>query len=185
MDEQQNTSDINQSAEPVSAEAVAVATEPEIKPSQPEVISETEAAPSDTAPEQVKPEAVPEAKPLVRESNKSLTNDDKLFAAISYLSILFVVPLIVKKDDQFVAFHLKQGMGLFAAEVIAWVALWLIESFLTATFSYRTIGLILLLNNAAWLLFAALSLVGVYYAFTGETKKLPWIDRLVTRHIKL
>lgn len=43
----------------------------------------------------------------------------KFFAAISYISILFLVPLVLKKDNKFAVFHGKQGLVLFILEVAA------------------------------------------------------------------
>ena len=48
------------------------------------------------------------------------TQDDKLMGALSYLWILSVVMLIIKKDSQFVKFHAAQGLILFIASIIFW-----------------------------------------------------------------
>ena len=47
-----------------------------------------------------------------------IIQDDKIFALIAYLSILCIIPLVLKKDSKFVLFHAKQGLVLFIAEVI-------------------------------------------------------------------
>ncbi len=142
------------------------------------------------APESVVPKTEPEpvVVPVATKASAStsakLETDTKLFAAISYLSILFVVPWVVKRDDKFVAFHIKQGMGLFLAEVVIWVALWLVEALLTTIFSYRATGFIVLLNQIVWLLIAAMSILGIYYAAQGKTKPLPYMEP-ITKNIKL
>jgi len=148
-------------------------------PPEPQVVTPP-VAPIITPSVPVAPTSPPQPQP----SKPSSEGDNKLFAAISYLSILFIIPWIVKKDDKFVAFHIKQGAGLFIAEAITWVALWLVESFLVGLFSYHAASLTLWLNKLAWFVFAAFSLVGVYYALKGETKKLPYLD-FVTKYIKL
>lgn len=83
---------------------------------------------------------------------------NKLIAAFSYVWILFLIPLLLKRDSKFVQFHAKQGMILFAIEVvvsfIAWIPL---------------IG---------WALFAAVILVaiiGFIKAYSGEYWKGPFI----------
>lgn len=38
--------------------------------------------------------------------------DNKFVAALSYLGLLFLVPLLVKKDSPFAQFHAKQGLVL-------------------------------------------------------------------------
>ena len=42
----------------------------------------------------------------------------KLMAGMSYVSALFLVPMLLSKDDSFVAYHAKQGMKLFIAGII-------------------------------------------------------------------
>ncbi len=43
--------------------------------------------------------------------------DGKMFAVLSYLSILCIIPLILKKDNPFVLAHGKQGLVLFVGQV--------------------------------------------------------------------
>ena len=100
------------------------------------------------------------------------------------MSVLFVIPWVIKKDHPFVAFHLKQGMGLFVAEVIVWIGLWLVEAFLTAVFSYRAIGVTMFLGKIAWLVFGAVSVAGFYFAIKGITKKIPYLE-VITKHLKI
>ena len=42
-------------------------------------------------------------------------------AVLSYLWVLFVIPLLVAKDDAFVKYHVKQGIALFIAELVLMV----------------------------------------------------------------
>ena len=46
----------------------------------------------------------------------------KVFAGLSYFSILFLLPYIFKSDDEFATYHAKQGMTLFAAGILADIA---------------------------------------------------------------
>jgi uncharacterized membrane protein len=54
------------------------------------------------------------------ESNKEI-EEGKIWAFIGYWWILFLVPLLGKKDNKFALFHGKQGMVLFALEIIVWI----------------------------------------------------------------
>ncbi|MEW5757972.1 MAG: hypothetical protein AB1755_00665 [Candidatus Omnitrophota bacterium] len=52
-----------------------------------------------------------------------MQNDDeikegKIFALMGYLSILCLIPLILKKDNKFVLYHAKQGLVIFIIELI-------------------------------------------------------------------
>jgi fumarate reductase subunit D len=42
--------------------------------------------------------------------------DGKMYAVLSYLSILCIIPLILKKTNSFVLAHGKQGLVLFVGE---------------------------------------------------------------------
>ena len=44
--------------------------------------------------------------------------DNKIWAAISYIGILSIIVLLAKKDSDFAQFHAKQGFVLFIAMVI-------------------------------------------------------------------
>lgn len=58
------------------------------------------------------------AKTLQRnEKNSKEIIEGKVFALLSYLSILCIIPLILKKDNKFCLFHAKQGLVIFIAEV--------------------------------------------------------------------
>ncbi len=51
--------------------------------------------------------------------------DNKLVAALSYIGILFLVPLLVKKDSPFAQFHAKQGLVLSVAFFIGSFVFWI------------------------------------------------------------
>lgn len=48
-------------------------------------------------------------------------SDSNLMAALSYLWILSVVMLLLKKEDKFVQFHAKQGLVLFLCSIVLWL----------------------------------------------------------------
>ena len=50
---------------------------------------------------------------------------NKTVAALSYISILFIVPLLGKKDSKFAQFHAKQGLVMFIVELIAMLVFWI------------------------------------------------------------
>jgi len=106
------------------------------------------------------------------------SGEDKIFAALSYISILFVIPLILKHDDDYVYFHARQGMVLFLAEVVVWFALFMLESFVVALAPRTTLNLIGMLGSLAWLLFVVVSIIGIYFALVGRKWEMPLLGRI-------
>lgn len=57
--------------------------------------------------------------------DNKLAEQDKVLAVFSYLWILFLIPLLLRTDNQFVQFHAKQGMLLFICWLVGWLVFWL------------------------------------------------------------
>lgn len=53
---------------------------------------------------------------MSRQFSSSDIQDGKMFAFLSYISILCIIPLILKKQNPFVLFHGKQGLVLFVIQ---------------------------------------------------------------------
>lgn len=87
-------------------------------------------------------------------------SDDNLMAAISYLWILSIIILVVKKDSDYVRFHARQGVVLFGASVVLWV-LGMILFFLWP--------IIWILN----LIVLVAVIVGFIQALSGKRYKMP------------
>ena len=89
--------------------------------------------------------------------NKDI-EDNKYTALLSYVHILFLVPLLAKKDSKFCQFHAKQGLILFVAQTV--------------------IGLIAWLPIFGWLLALAailVSIIGIFKVLAGEYWKIPYL----------
>ncbi len=90
--------------------------------------------------------------------------ENKYVAMLSYLGILFLVPLLMKKESPFAQFHAKQGLVL----VIAWI----IGSFV---FWVPIIG---------WALAIALFVVNVMAfvkTLSGEAWEIPYVKDAVKK----
>lgn len=91
--------------------------------------------------------------------------ENRVFAAISYLGILALVPLLLRKQSPFAQHHGRQGLALFF--------LWVVWGFVGFIFS-----LIPLISPLVWLGYLAmigLALTGIYKAWKGELWELPII----------
>lgn len=51
-------------------------------------------------------------------------SQNKIFAAISYLWILFLIPLLLRPQSPFAKAHAKQGLTLFIVQVISSLFIW-------------------------------------------------------------
>lgn len=76
--------------------------------------------------------------------------DNKFVAALSYIGLLFLVPLLVKKDSPFSQFHAKQGLVLcIAFFLLSFVPVlgWLVSLVLLVV---DIIALVKTLSGEAW-----------------------------------
>ncbi|USN53640.1 MAG: hypothetical protein H6760_00500 [Candidatus Nomurabacteria bacterium] len=87
-------------------------------------------------------------------------NDDRLLALASYVWILSVLILLLKKDSDFVRFHARQGFVLFIISVICSIL---------AIFWWVN------------LIVAVMALIGMYKAYQGEKWKMPLVGMLAEK----
>ena len=85
----------------------------------------------------------------------AISTETRILAACSYMSWLFLLPLLLKKDDDFVRFHLNQGLALFIAGCLKWF-----------------IGG---LAGVLWLAIFVLCIIGIVGALNGKEKRLPFV----------
>ncbi len=93
-------------------------------------------------------------------------------ALLSYLWILFLVPLLAAKDDEFAQFHAKQGLVLF----IFWVAIW-IASIPLLIIPILGWLVILVAYIAAFVFF----IMGIVNVLKGKKKELPVIGKFAKK----
>jgi len=80
---------------------------------------------------------------------KKISQDDKVWGVISYLWILSLVALAVKKDNGFVRFHANQGALLFVISFVGIIPLfgWLINVFV---FIFAIVAMVKAYNGEKW-----------------------------------
>lgn len=84
------------------------------------------------------------------QSSSNTGQDDRLLAALSYVYFLAPIILLMKKGNEFVAFHARQGLVLLIASIILWF-IPVIGWFLNAVvFVAIVIGFIMSLNGTKW-----------------------------------
>jgi uncharacterized membrane protein len=100
------------------------------------------------------------------EVDKSI-EEGKIFAFIGYWGLLFLVPILAKKDNKFALFHGKQGMVLTIA-FIAVIILFSILSFIP----YLGI-LFMIVEWLALIAMGVFAIIGMIKALTGAYWKMP------------
>lgn len=88
--------------------------------------------------------------------------ENKYWAVLSYLGVLVIIPLIVKKDSKFTQFHVKQGLVLLVGWILSWLPFGPIIGLVAFVFS----------------------IIGIINVLSGETKPLPIVGELAEK-IKL
>lgn len=83
---------------------------------------------------------------------------NKMITALSYVWILFLVPLLGKRDSKFAQFHAKQGLVLFIIELLAGLIMW-----------FPVFGQLLMLA------LAVIAIMGITKALNGEWWEIPYI----------
>ncbi len=92
----------------------------------------------------------------------------KLWAAISYLGPLCLWSAFRADEDDFIRFHVRQGIVLFIIEFICWVVM-----------IVPILGVIF--NVFAHLVLGLFSVFGMIFALSGEYKSLPLIGSLAEK----
>lgn len=93
--------------------------------------------------------------------------DDNLIAAVSYLWLLSIIILLVKKDSDYVTFHARQGVVLFGISIVLWVL--------------GLIPVLGLLFGLGQLVILVAVIVGFIQALGGKRYKMPVVGDLAER----
>ena len=105
----------------------------------------------------------------MEEEKKMSVSGDNVYAILSYLWILCLIPILMKKEEDFVRFHARQGLMLFIVEVAIGI-----------------IGIIPLLGHIVYLVgmlaCGILSIVGIVQVLMGNKWKMPvigdWAEKI-------
>ena len=98
-------------------------------------------------------------------------------ALLSYIGILFIIPLLAAKDSKFAKFHVNQGIVLFIADLVCGLAVGIVSAilrFIPIVRLFLPAVLITLVSLAA----LAFMIIGILNAVNGRAKELPLIGSL-------
>ena len=96
---------------------------------------------------------------------------NRVYAVLAYLGILFLVPLLAAPNSRFARYHTNQGIVFFITCLIAYPALW----FLGIPFGFFTFGLGFALPVLLAIGLFVLLIIGIVNAASGQCKPLPLI----------
>jgi len=105
---------------------------------------------------------------MAETKNKKDIEENKIVAAIGYIFILCLLPLLGKKNSEFAQFHAKQGLVL----VICWFIIWVVGAII---WPIMALGNIILL---------ILSIMGLVNALAGKYWEMPFLGKYAKK-IKL
>jgi len=109
-----------------------------------------------------------------KEKNEKIEVKDKevkegmFFAAVGYLFILCLVPLLLKKDNKFAIHHGRQALVLFICEIAALIV-----------FAIPIVGWII--SPILLVLFSILSLLGIIQVLMGKYWKMPMVHSIANK----
>lgn len=126
-------------------------------------------------------------------------------AWLSYVGLLFLIPMFVRKYSDYTRFHVKQGATLFCAQLAYWIPVWIIMAIIDGATDpitrsyyngYRWVVTQVAPHSAVYYVFysifalisgffVVLEIMGIVNAATGKKRellligKIPWIAKLL------
>lgn len=97
---------------------------------------------------------------------KTISDNERLLAALSYVWVLFVIPFVFGHNKPFVYRHAKNGMFLFVFELILFVVGWV-----------PLLGWIV--GFIGWLFVFVTAVVGIGHAMGGQDYDLPFLSKFI------
>jgi len=124
------------------------------------------------------------------EATAEQIKEGKSLAWLSYFGILFLIPLLVHKDNPFSKYHARQGMLLFFLEVILGI-LWAILGAIAGAIAVATYGggaicllLLGIVMGILYLVVAVFAIIGIIQSVTGKFWKMPILGGLAEKWFK-
>jgi uncharacterized membrane protein len=103
---------------------------------------------------------------MAEEQKPVLDIDEKnIFAALCYVGVLILVPWLVRKEDPFVNWHIRQGLLVLAVLILSLIAsAW-----------------IAVVGNLVFLLVMLVDVIALVQALMGKSWKIPLLGNLASR----
>jgi uncharacterized membrane protein len=105
---------------------------------------------------------------------------ERWLAAICYVPILVILPILSRDKSAFLVRHCRQGFALLFAEIVGWLLLHLVGS-TVGMIPFLGFLVVVVLNFVVVLLFLGLSIMGFVRALFGEEWRIPYLDELAEK----
>lgn len=121
-------------------------------------------------------------------------------AWLSYVGLLFLIPMFARKESEYCQFHVKQGATLFAVELAYTIVTRILLAIINAIFpgdwfiyfySYSAVyNVFNVIFSAGYIFLTVLAIIGIVNAATGKKNelllisKIPWIAKLLDKFYK-
>lgn len=92
--------------------------------------------------------------------------EGKVYAILAYLSILCIIPLVIKKENPFVLKHGKQGLVIFIAQVAVFIVHIVLGQW------FLRLGMFIL---------GIISLLGIIFVLKGEYVNIPVVSKIADK----
>lgn len=102
-----------------------------------------------------------------------------IMIVLSYLWLLALVPLLVDKDDREVQWHARHGIVLLVAEIILWIALFMVQTIIGhIPFLGCLLGLLsLLVGFVLWCGVIVVHVLCIIKGLNGQRFIVPYVSQ--------
>ena len=101
-----------------------------------------------------------------------------IMIVLSYLGLLALIPFLVEKDDREVQWHARNGLLLFAAEVVIWIVLSIFSS-VTAFVDLGCTGCVL--TGVFGLIVIVVHIIAIIKGVNGDRLVIPGLSQYADR----
>ena len=108
-------------------------------------------------------------------SNQNDQSNTILFSILSYIGILWLIPLLVEKNDKVVRFHVNQGIVLFIFDIIGSIAVGILSAIFVFIPVISVLGVVI--ASLFGILCFVLMIIGIVNAANKSEKPLPIIGK--------
>lgn len=97
-------------------------------------------------------------------------SDRTIMLVLSYLGLLALIPLFLKKDDREVQWHAKNGLAFFVAYIVVYAVFFVLDMMVSGGCISGIVGC------ALWIAYIVLVIMGIVKATQGQRLRIPVVS---------